>query len=227
METPPRQDVFPATRRTWLLREMSQGGDGLALARGHVMETYAWPLSVYYRGSSFRTLGEADEVVHAFLADRLSRPAFLQDWADSGRPLRYWLITGFKHSLQERRRRERRDAHAALPEDSPEPAADGAERVFAREAARSVVARAAEAAADACAAAGLGEHWDIFRRHALGGAAYAAIAADLGVDERRARVMSRTAANKFRAALRQAIGWPGASDEDIEADIAALLEDLR
>ena len=67
------RDVFPVTQRTWLGRALVRGHEGLSEANHHIMDVYAQPLKVYYLGSSFRTLGEPDDVVQGFFADRLAR----------------------------------------------------------------------------------------------------------------------------------------------------------
>ncbi|MHC5005518.1 MAG: hypothetical protein ACYTJ0_20640, partial [Planctomycetota bacterium] len=60
---------------------MLDGGEPGRLAAGrHVMSVYAQPLQAYLQGSSFRTLGDPEEVVQSFFADRLSRDGFLDDW---------------------------------------------------------------------------------------------------------------------------------------------------
>lgn len=223
-----RREAFPHTMRTWLVRSLDDGPEGLDRARRHIMEVYAWPLAVYFQGSSFSVMGDSGDLVRGFFADRLSRPSFLKDWIASGRRLRHWLIVGFKHYLFEHSRAEYRATQGSslerrdVPDEEP-----GPEREFRRACARSLVDQASMTAARLCAEEGLEEHWQVFTRHALAGVAYAEIASELAIDERRARVMSRTAANKFRAALRELLGWPGATHDDLEADIASLLEDLR
>jgi len=39
-------------------------------------------------GSSYRSVEEPADVVRGFMADRLSRPDFLDEWVDSGKKLR-------------------------------------------------------------------------------------------------------------------------------------------
>lgn len=226
----PRPDHFPPTLRTWLCGVVGQGDGGAKEAARHVMEVYAWPLSVYYRGSTFRWLGEPDDVVRGFFADRLGREEFFERWLDSGRRLRHWLIVAFKHYLYETSRSRRRDGRIAggsAIEDSSSPdSRDEALDGFWRETARSVVAVAMERAEASCAADGLREHWEVFRRHMVDGASYAQIEVEQGVPATRAAVMARTAGNRFRSALRDSVAWPGASEADVVAEIASLMEDL-
>lgn len=226
----PRADHFPQTLRTWLMGVVSQGEGGTDEAARHVMEVYAWPLSVYYRGSTFRWLGEADDVVRGFFADRLSREDFFRRWLESDRRLRHWLIVAFKHYLYETARGRRRDGRigggAAMEASAPAGPDEESLGGFWRETARSVVGRAMERAEASCRADGLLEHWGIFRRHMMDGASYGQIESETGVSAARAAVMARTAGNRFRAALREAVAWPGASDSEVYDEIASLMEDL-
>ena len=57
--------------------------------------------------------------------DRLERDGYLARWLQSGRPLRYWLIVGFKHFLLEESRRRKRSKSSPLPSDTAGTHADG------------------------------------------------------------------------------------------------------
>lgn len=208
---------------------VTSGEEGASEAAHHVMEVYAWPLSVYYRGSTFRWLGEPEDMVRGFFADRLSREEFFERWLESGRRLRHWLIVAFKHYLYETARSRKRDARAGALEGIGEPEGGSDHESLAgfwRETARSVVARAMERAEERCREDGLEEHWNVFRRHTLDGASYAELERETGVSAARAAVMARTASNRFRSALREAVSWPGASESEVDAEIASLMEDL-
>lgn len=223
-----RPDVFPTTVRTWLERMVAMGPDGLSQARAHVMRVYAWPLTVYLRGSTFRAL-EADEedLVHGFLEDRLSRDTFLDAWRASGRRLRHWLLVGFRHYLLETCRRKRREGRAgALPSDDALAVEDAPHAEFERQAARALVDMARSRARDTCASAGLEAHWECFLSHTLDEEDFKAIGARLGVSAERASVMARTASNHFKTALREAVGRPGGSIAEADREIALLMEEL-
>ncbi len=225
-----RPDHFPPTLRTWLCGVVGRGDEGIKEAARHVMDVYAWPLSVYFRGSTFRWLGEPDDVVRGFFADRLGREEFFERWLESDRRLRHWLIVAFKHYLFETSRARRRDgrvAGAGALEEPPSGDAHGESlQGFWREIARSVVGRAMDRAEASCAADKLEEHWVVFRRHMVDGASYAEIEKERGIPAARAAVMARTAGNRFRIALREGVAWPGASEGDIDQEIASLMEDL-
>lgn len=218
-------DAFPSTMSTWLSHRLRDGESGLRDAGRHVMDVYAEPLRIYFRGSSFRAMGDAEDLVNGFFADRLARPNFLQRWAESGRPLRFWLIVGFKHFLYEQARAARRhdadELSASVTGDDAGPIRD-----FDREVARAIVAEASRRAETGCREGQLVEHWELFRRHFMDGRAFAAIAPDFGVTPERAAVMARTAAHRFKRALRELVSWEGAADEQVDQEIAHLMEAL-
>lgn len=220
-----KPDAFPSTQRTWLGDQLCRGEDGRLAACQHIMQVYAEPLGVYFKGSGFRSMGDASDHVNGFFADRLSRTDFLDRWQESGRPMRYWLIVGFKHFLYEEGRRQRRgetpienpDLHAAASDD----------RQFDRACARALVAEALASARSACAKSGLETHFDLFEAHFVHSRAYADLEQEYGIEPKRAKVMVRTATGRFREALRQAVAWRQASDEQVDSDIADLMEALE
>ncbi len=240
----PRQaDAFPPTQRTWLGARLRGGGEGLVQANRHVMDIYAHPLKVYFLGSSFRGLGEPEDVVNGFFADRLSTDGYLERWLNSGRALRFWLIVGFKHYLleevrrQKRHRRERQFAedpraadaqmstdHATSASGGPGTSSSDPERMFHHESALSIVRLALQQAEASCQRDGLLDHWRIFIRHHLDQRDYSLVSAEFGVEPSRASVMARTAANRFKNALRELVAWDGASSHDIDDELAQLLE---
>lgn len=190
-------------------------------ARRHIMEAYAEPLRIYCRGCSLSWVGEPDDLVRGFFADRLSRHAFLDRWLESGRALRFWLIVGFKHYMLEQAREKNRDARQAA-DLSLEPEGSGPDREFERACALRLVHQALEQSADACWQHGLDEHWEIFTLYHLQGVSMDRIAADKGVTVARAAVMKRTAVERFRSTLRELISWKGADDHLIDAEIRDL-----
>jgi len=217
-------EAFPETLRTWLGEQLEGSPDGLCSAREHIMRVYAEPMAVYIRGSSFRKLDDPDDLVRGFFADRLSRETYLNQWRESGRPLRFWLIVGLKHYLLEETRRRRRGNAGALYESDAagtEPASDGA---YFKAVAIGVVREAISQTGERCRKAGLDEHWMIFRRRYIGGECYAQIAAEAGITPGRAAVMARTAAARFRDTLRESVGWDGATPSEIEDEIRSLME---
>lgn len=225
---PQAADHFPNTAMTWLAGRLDQGDAGLQDARRHVMTVYRDPLAIYIRGSSFRTLGEPEDLVGGFFADRLGRDDFLSEWLSSGRPLRRWLLVALKYYMLEQIRARKRDGRAgAIAEDPHDDGADPPAREFHRESARALLRDAMVSTAQALADEGMSDHWRVFLRHHLEGAPYDLIAPAFGVDPKRAAVMARTAARRFRNTLRQRAAWPGATDEDVDRELASLAEDIR
>ena len=225
--SPDKGEAFPSTQMTWLGSVLGAGESGRRQATEHVMSVYAHPLRVYLRGSTFRELGEPDEIVHGFFASRLSRDGYLLDWLASGRQLRYWLLTGFRHYVYEQIEAQRRHTRPRGPgPDPPEPPID-AEQAFHRESGLAIVREAYRRAEAACAADGQNDHWRVFEEHHLKGRSYGPIALELGFDERRTAVMARTAAGKFRRALRELVSWPDAGTAEVDQELRDLMEALR
>ncbi len=222
-----RIDVFPGTLITWINRQMGLGEEGRRQINRHIMSVYAWPLKVYFLGSSARWLGEPDEIINGFFANRLAREEFLERWRESSMRLRRWLINAFCYYLMEvRKSRKRNDSHPELSDDpitfsgNPDEAVD---RAFAI----SLVHRAIAAAAARCEEENLADHWSVFMRHYLNEEPYDSIAPDFKVTAARAAVMARTASRKFQAAIRELLAADGGGEARVDEEIAALLEAIR
>jgi DNA-directed RNA polymerase specialized sigma24 family protein len=218
-----RQDIFPSTQRTWIEVTLGQTGKDRLEVNRHVMSLYAHPLRVYFLGTSVRWLGDADDVVAGFFADRLARDDFFADWKRSGLRLRRWLMNAFSFYLSEQLRQRKRDRRMTGP--IPELGTLGAspERLLDRAFGQSIVGEALKSAQAECASKTLTEHWGIFVRHAYDGLPYEQIGPAFGVTPERAAVMARTAARHFRRALRDLLQADGASEIDADNEIKDLL----
>jgi len=227
---PRHRDAFPTTQTTFIGRLLDRGPKGHVEAGRHIMTVYAHPLRVYLAGSSFRTLGDASEIIDGFFADRLQRDGFLASWLESGHRLRYWLINAFKNYLHEQiraaRRQQRKPDPGRYEARRHEDNAEDPEAVFHHEAALAVVREAFRLAEQECRAVSLDDHWRAFVRHHLDGLDYRAIANELEVTPARAGVMARTATERFRSRLREMVAWAGASDQEIDQEINELMEAL-
>ena len=220
-----RTDVFPATALTWLGAQVREADEAAReRARRHVIAIYLEPLTIYVKGSSYRSVGEPEELVAGFFADRLGRDDYLEKWLDSGLPLRAWLIRGLKYYCRERIRAGRRDAAEPIPDDARDDASSGPGSDFRKRVARNLVREAMRQTSEELEQRGLGEHWLVFRRHHLEGASYAEIARAIDVREDRAAVMGRTAARRLRTRLRELCGWPSATTDEIDAEILSLFD---
>jgi hypothetical protein len=221
-----QHDAFPATMSTWIGKRIEDGEAGRPALNRHIMEVYAHPLRVYFLGSSFRRMGEADDQVEGFFASRLGRGDFFIEWQRSRMRLRRWLMNAFLFYLQEQARSARRDAARPVVDIdlAPDVAADDPEALVDRAWAMTIVQQAWKQAESACIDAGQERHWRIFIRHHVDGSAYADLVNEFGVDAAQAAVMSRTAGNKFKAALRESILNDGVPASEVDAEIESLLE---
>ncbi len=224
MQEATKPDVFPLTRGTWIEDRMGLGESGRRELNNHVMAVYLWPLTVYFRGTRDRYLGEPEEVVQGFFASRLVKKDFFGDWKASGKRLRHWLINGFCFYLKELHRDKRkfdRGSGAEMPEPVYEEAqaAKDIDGVFLR----GVVRQAMIEAGRLCEAQGLAEHFKIFEAHFYLDQPYEQVGVLHGVDATRAAVMARTAKRKFQSALRELFMRDGADPARVDDEINSLL----
>lgn len=223
-----KEDVFPRTHNTWIGRKLLEGVAGRNELNRHVMEVYADPLRVYFLGTPDRRHAEAEEVVEGFFADRLARGDFFDDWKMSGLRLRRWLMNGLGFYLKElRRARKRGNRSQALDEERDAPLEDSSkdvEREMDRAFAIAIVRQALGESRRACAAKGLERHWEVFYRHYYQGQGYGEFAPEFGVEAAKASDMARTAAGRFRDAMRDLLASDGALESEIDQEIEMLLE---
>lgn len=223
----PSTDHFPSTRPT-IRSLIVQGPEGRQEANKHILSVYAVPLEVYCRGAVGNSLGDPRELVEGFFADRLPRQEFLTGWLElenRGR-LRHWLMGAMSFYLKEQRRKRTRDARwHALTEDV---AAKGEDftKAIDRAFAVSLVRQALAATESACKGRHLEPHWKLFFRHYYEGDSFAECAKDVGVSVDRAQVMARTAAKRFREAMRELLLDDGVSAKLLDHEVTELLEIL-
>lgn len=219
-----KADVFPATQATRIRTDLARGDEGRASLNHLIMITYAEPLMVYYRGTNARWLGDPDDIINGFFASRLARPDFMRKWHDSGLRLRRWLMNGLCFYLRELQRTHRDGARAGLAAEEEitfegDPALEidrAASMAFVREAWRHAAAE--------CGQRGLEPHWDLFVLHHLEERTFRNLAVEFEVTPARAEVMARTAARRFRAALRDVLLRDGVPEQDVDGEIQSLLE---
>jgi hypothetical protein len=222
-----RPDAFGQTQNTWIDVQLERGIEGRQSVNRHVMDTYAWPLQVYFLGTNMRWLGEPDEIVNGFFASRLPREDFFAMWQASGMRLRRWLMNGLCLYLKEVRKRRLRDAPgggAAGIEHEAITFTGDPDLVVDRASAISFVQRAMAAAERACQQKDMSVHWRVFLRHHVDGMDFRALANEFGVDEARAAVMSRSAERNFKSALTEVLLKDGVHPEQINSEIGRLLE---
>jgi hypothetical protein len=208
---------------SWIDDRLAGGELGREQINGHIMAVYRWPLRVYFMGTRDRWLGEPEDVVDGFFADRLARANFVPDWRKSGLKLRHWLINAFCFYLREMKRARQRNAHEELPAvDEPAVSADELHQLD-REYIASVVREALAQAEGECERQGLGQHWRVFSLHFTQERPYDQFVNDLGIDAARAVVMARTAKKKFQAAIREIVARDSQAG-DVDQEIRSLLE---
>ncbi len=224
---------FPTTHTTWIEMRLAEGEAGRAVLNEHLMQRYATPLAEYARASTLRAIDEPDALVHGFFATRLGRDGYMQAWRGSGLPLRRWLVHGLLLHGRERQREARRAARDGA--ESPcggcgcaSPCEVGLEpsafEQFERAWSKALLADACSVASQELIAEGDGDAWECFRRHNLDGLEYAEIAQQLRVTPAAARAHARRAAYRFERALRQLLEDEGVAREDLDEEIAWLME---
>lgn len=230
------RDLFPSTHGTWLDTRIDLVlADDVAVAataaremRQHVMERYCEPLAAYARGSSMRTLGEPDEIVHSFFAKVLGDPHFLVRWRARGGPLRRWMMNGMllhaRGIVRDRARaRERSSLDAATLDAALSSPERGAQEAFESAWAMTMLDEACREVQDAFDDDGRAQAFEIFRRHVIDGKSYPVIAADLGVDAVRCATEVRAVTRALREALVGRLRDDGIGGEVVEAEVRAIL----
>lgn len=93
--------------------------------------------------------------------------------------------------------------------------------------AASMVRSAASSARERCVQEGFSAHWDMFEGHFVGGLSYAEIAERFEVSGGQAASMVRTASIRFRQAVVDLLLKDGATEEELDEEIARLMRALR
>ena len=95
---------------------------------------------------------------------------------------------------------------------------------FERAWAQAVLAEASDRAARASDAAGDADAWEIYRRTALEGAETAALARERGITTAEARARAARAEQRFDHALRETLAEEGIAAEDVDDELAWLMD---
>lgn len=206
------------------------------------MARYHLPLRAYVRGSSLRELGDADDLVAGFFADRVGSPSFLPEWRASGMPLRRWLMNGIgfygRGVVRDRMRDRMRQADMGPTDPSAttigasplDLVADHrrAEHDFDEAWALELLNAAHERIHAELDAAGRLDEYEVFRRHVLDGTEYSVIGAELGLTRQQCANCVRRVSERVREAMRdllRAEGVPGSELDDELSRIRRLLGD--
>jgi hypothetical protein len=231
-------DHFPSTHATWIdaqltIAERSRAaGDAVGeinaidALRRHLMERYHAALRAYVCGGSLRRLGEPDELVGGFFADRACQPGFLMQWRESGLPLRRWMMTGinfYGKSVIRERSRDRENPAGEIDGGSLVEESD-AVRAFERAWALAVLNHALEQVHAALAAQGRLDDFAIFRRRVIHGEAYETIAPMVGRSAQQCAGATRLVTDRLREALRGSLRDEGVPHADIDAALGEVYE---
>ena len=180
-----------------------------SLAR-QVMERYYRPLQVYFLGSSFRELGDAEELVGQFFADRLQNRSFFERWRERCEEvsesirLRVWLMSSFKQFLIEeaaRQNRNRTRQADTLPPEDTLAGRNHPERDYARAVALELVRSACEETRRICERNGDERMWTALVAKHYFGRRYREIADALGVSESGVRALAIAGQEEVRRCL--------------------------
>ncbi len=214
---------------------------------------YAQPLMLYARSSTLARIEDVDALMKSFWVQQLARPLMLNEWRKSGLALRRWLVHQLLIHARARlcelhidssEQEQCNDcggcacANAATTSttsattcatkcptsSTPLPlephAFEHFERAWSRammNAACSIAQAALESSDDAAA-------WNAFRLHFLEGNEYAALSQQLGLTVSAARINARRAHERVDGALRQLLRDEGVADEDVNDELAWLIE---
>jgi hypothetical protein len=220
-------DHFPSTQQTWILDRLAEGERGTSALREHLMERYREPLLIYVRGSTLRTLGEADELVHGFFVSFFSRADALTRWAESGTRLRRWMMNGLVLHARGIRRDAGRNRETAGLDAAAAAAASQrtAEDAFEAAWARSLLSDAATAVQAELVSEGRSAAWEVFARHIIEGQSYADCCPPLGYTVDDGRTVTRMVSIRIRRTLRELLLQEGTPEIEIAAELR-LLEGL-
>jgi hypothetical protein len=215
-------DAFPSTDRTALVELLLRDPSARAEAVRTVMDRYVHPLSVYVQGSSLRAVGDHVDLVQGFLADRFGRRDYLDQWAESGLPLRRWLINGL-HLYAKEEQRKRRPLGESFVGDFAVERIPSAEAAWARE----LLAQACEVVSHELSASGHGKAWDVFRRHFIDGRSYSQLQDEFGMRPSALAEASRRVSIHLREAVRILLVRDGVKPADVEAELRQMLQAIE
>lgn len=221
---PPQTDHFPSTPRTWILDRVRRDDDARLDLNHRIMSLYARPLRVYVRGSSFKDLADADELVNGFFASRLSDGDYLRAWSGSGLPLRRWLMNGMLLFLHEQARVLRRASRARPLPDTLTSVSD---TEFERAYAVSLVREAMDATRRGLQADGMDMHWQAFIARHTHARACDVFRSTHDLTPGQFHHLVRMATARFRKVLVDMVLLDGVHREDADTEIQRLMRSLR
>ena len=214
---------------------------------------YAQPLMLYARSSTLARIEDADALMKSFWAQQLARPLMINEWRESGLALRRWLVHQLLIHARARlcelhidssEQEQCNDcggcacANAATTSttsattcatkcptsSTPLPLEPHAFEHFERAWSRAMMNAACSIAQAALGSSDDAAAWNAFRLHFLEGNEYAALSQQLGLTVAAARINARRAHERVDGALRQLLRDEGVADEDVNDELAWLIE---
>ena len=225
MSAPPEN--FAATR--WTLVARASGDDPTAQAAlSELCAAYYAPVIAFLRARG-RDEDTARELAHAFFEKVLAGGAL--GGADQARGrFRSYLLGAVKHFLADRFDRARAEKRGAgiepepLDETADAPVED--ERIFDRQWALTLIARALETTGAELRDAGKAQHFDVLKPWITGGGEtfpQAAAAQQLGLSEGAVKVAIHRLRQRFREAVKAEIAQTVPTPADIDDELRHLL----
>ncbi len=218
---------FAATR--WTLVARASGDDAAAQAAlSELCAAYYAPVIAFLRARG-RDEDTARELAHAFFEKVLAGGTL--GGADQARGrFRSYLLGAVKHFLADRFDRARAEKRGGGIEPEPlDEAADSPvedERIFDRQWALTLIARALETTGTELRDAGKAEHFDVLKPWITGGGEtfpQAAAAQQLGLSEGAVKVAIHRLRQRFREAVKAEIAQTVPSPADIDDELRHLL----
>jgi DNA-directed RNA polymerase specialized sigma24 family protein len=232
--------MFPTTRWSLVARASSPGPQKRT-AMGELLESYIPALRFHLRTDRRMDPNGADDLLQAFLADKVVQQDLIAQVERGRGRLRNFLLVAlhrFAHSEWRRANARKRAADKALPldekfdaVDSMPPPGAGFDQAWAKQ----VLAEAMARMQRECESSGRPEIWEVFHGRVLAPAL--GQAEPIGYEQlvQRFRLASPvqasnlliTAKRTFQRTLREAIGEYAADEAEIDEELAHLREALR
>lgn len=178
------------------------------------------PVRAYLACARLAWIDDVDAFAARFAADRDA----MRVAAASGLPFRRGVVRALLAAVREARKATGACSGCDCKQPCETPLDPQAFEAFERAWAARVVAEAAARTREAAEAAGDADAWTIFQATALGGRETAALARERGITTSDARTRAARMAGPFDRALRDALHEEGIAAEDLDDELAWLME---
>lgn len=180
----------------------------------------AEPVRAYLACARLAWIDDIGAFAARFAADRDAMRAA----AASGLLFRRGVVRALLSAVREARKSAGMCSGCDCAQPCETPLDPQAFEAFERAWAGAVIAEASQRAARASHDENDADTWEIYRRTALEGAETAVLARERGITTTDARTRAARAAARFDAALREALYEEGIADEDLDDELAWLME---